>query len=734
MATFTILVAMAWLGASALTSMDTRGAHELRAQLGIESYVGECGGSGPMCTYDDAEQRTHDQVAAQELRVRTAILFELERRIDSQIVALTDLRARVEASVQADALDVDWSRDEQASAAVYPASDLRPLATQERESIALAELRTARRSGSPEFLRAIDWRLTQLHGDLARLHAAMARPGAIDSRAGDASTATPTALMAALETESIARHEALTDWLNRTGPDSELNLLALSAVRRDAAALEEGLRPGAALWQSTWANIEVPLAAYEPAALRYRSTVPAETTWRLFGTLLIALAGFFALVVSPTVTATATAKEREAGTLPVLRMTGMSADDLVGAMVIGPNVFALTCAFALGTLGALATAFTAGPSATLLPLGLMLVLAPAIHLMAVGLGDALGHRVNGVVVGALVAIGVLAPGIIGAALCSLQVVHAGLLLGPLPAFAAATSELTGFTGVGLDLGDGWLGQGTLAFAVLGQLLLGYMCLRSWRRRVEQPWAPLFVPAEGLLLAAGSIAASALCLLDLSNRTHAQSFDALNLLTFLSCSFLVPVLGWLLVTSLRRPARARAAADTTETRRAFLRFQGILIGGTMLVGLAYHFVLSGSLMATTASELMWATLAQVLLVVETAVASFLWVSRRSEGKLRASFACGSILLLQVVGIAAAYGLEVEHVARTNSAAMPLLLNVDASVHWVGFVVLLWAAGLAIIFTALRRDRERAPQAPHSPDLHMPEDDEEEDGMPGRRLIH
>src|SRR5690606_37547949 len=159
MATVAVLVAMAWLGASALTSMDTRGAHELRSQLGIESYVGECGGSGPMCTYDDAEQRAHDQVAAQERRVRTAISFELERRIETQISALTNLRARVDEASADSQVQVDWTQDEEASAAVYPASDLRPLATQERESIALAELRTARRSGSSEFLAAIDWRL-----------------------------------------------------------------------------------------------------------------------------------------------------------------------------------------------------------------------------------------------------------------------------------------------------------------------------------------------------------------------------------------------------------------------------------------------------------------------------------------------------------------------------------------------------------------------------------------------
>lgn len=235
-----------------------------------------------------------------------------------------------------------------------------------------------------------------------------------------------------------------------------------------------------------------------------------------------------------------------------------------------------------------------------------------------------------------------------------------------------------------------------------------------------------------MLAVVSIGASALSLVDLSTRMNAQDFDSLNLLTFLSCSFLVPLLGWLLVTSLRRPARARATADLPEARRGFGRFQVFTITAVAVVGIAYAFVLDGSLMGSAESELMWATLAQAFLLAETAVATFLWVSRRGSGKMKVAFVGGTALLLQIVGIAAVYGIEVEHVARTNTPAWPMLINVEASSYWVAFVVLLWAAGLAIVFAALRRDRSDKQDPRNADDRHG--HDDEGEGMPGRRLIH
>jgi hypothetical protein len=478
------------------------------------------------------------------------------------------------------------------------------------------------------------------------------------------------------------------------------------------------------VWQSGWSGAEVPRAAFVRSATRYQSPVPEQKRWHLFGLALLSLAGFVFLVVTPTVTATETAKEREAGTLPVLRMTGMSPGDLALAMAVGPNVFGIVCGGALLTIGSAILTFTAGPSSLLAPVAALAVMTVAINSIAIGFGDALGQRVNAMVVGALVGMGVLAPGLLGGALASLDVAHTGLLLGPLPLVAASTSSIADVPGLGLEV-EGTLAGAMVAFTLLAHVALAAICLHSWRRRVEQPWAPLFRPAEGVALALASIGASALSLLDISTRSNAQDFDALNLVTFLSCSFLVPLLAWLLVTSLRRPARARAVAATSEARRAFLRFQGFVLAAAATVGIAYHFVLSGTMMASTESEVMWATLAQVLLVAETGVATFLWASRRRDGKLRASLIGALVVGMQVVMTGIVYGIEVEHVARSNSAAWPFLLNVEVSSYWIAFVVLLWAAGLGLVFAALLRERERAG-----------EDDQDDDdwGMPGRRLVH
>ena len=85
-------------------------------------------------------------------------------------------------------------------------------------------------------------------------------------------------------------------------------------------------------------------------------------------------------------------------------------------------------------------------------------------------------------------------------------------------------------------GDPTLGMTLLGYALLTQALLAGICLLSWRRRVEQAWAPLFRPLEGVALALASVGCSALTLLDLSERVNTQSFDNLNLLTFLASAF------------------------------------------------------------------------------------------------------------------------------------------------------------------------------------------------------
>ena len=415
-------------------------------------------------------------------------------------------------------------------------------------------------------------------------------------------------------------------------------------------------------------------------------------------------------------------------------MTGMSAGDLAMAMVIGPNVFALVLGGSLLLTGLGLLTMTVGVGALMLPLGLLIVLAGATHLTAIGLGDALGQRVNAMVVGGLLGVGILIPGLLGAGLAAFDIAATGLLLGPLPPLMANIADISGINQVGLYLGSE-LTLTMLAYSIAAQAILALVCLASWRRRVEQGWAPLFRPIDGVLLAMTSIGCSALTLLDISSHHQAQDFDALNVLTFLSSAFLLPVLAWLLVASLRRPARARAVADHIEARRAFLRFQGFIAITALLVGLTYKLVMNEAGLATDDSEVMWATLTQLLLAAETGVATLLWASRRRDGKLRVAFLGGAVVLMQLASVFGTYGVEVEHVALNNAAASPLLLNVEVSPYWLGFVILCWASGLALIFTALlrRRDHQQAAQAEAEAEAEF-DDDDDEFGMPGRRLIH
>ena len=305
----------------------------------------------------------------------------------------------------------------------------------------------------------------------------------------------------------------------------------------------------------------------------------------------------------------------------------------------------------------------------------------------------------------------------------------GMLLGPLPAVIGESVTMSGLPYAKM-LGSYYgndMAAGILSYTVLMQALLGGLCLLSWRRRVEQAWAPLFRPIEGAALALVSVGCSALAVLDLSARINVQTYDTVNLITFVSTAFLMPVLGWLLVSSLVRPARASAVASTSEVRRAFLRFQ-VFVGLTAvaLAG-AYVLVLNGTHLRAEKSEVMWATLTQGLLVAETAVATLLWASRRREGKHRVFILGTAVALLQLAFAVAVYNLEVEHVAFTQKAGLPFMVGMQASPYWVAFLVVLWAAGLGLVLAALLRERGREQQA-------TPRPEDEIDSDNGRRWLH
>ena len=737
LATFLALVAVAWLGVSTLTGLDNEPARDVRVALGIEAQDAVCGETFglPACTFDDREQAEIDAQWNRDASVRGAILHDVRLRVDGR---LADLKT---ADKLLDTRSLAWTGthayggDEELEDLLVTELNLRPF-------VPVAE----RREWRSAYERA-GWAETDaetralLHKERLVLAALLERIDRVQAREVDRTPlrrtvdrATTHALVFSAE---AAEFDELGAWFVQAGHEDRASARLYSMLSTDrpivAQAVLDRTNP---VWhgglEADTATVPYMDRLVAPA-VRYRSPVSLWTQLHLFGVVLLGLGSLVLLVVSPVVTATTTAREREAGTLPVLRMTGLSAGDLALAMTVGPNVFALLTGTALVAVGTGLVVLQVGLAGVALPLLLLLVFTLSTNLVAIGLGDALGQRVNATVVGGVLGVALVLPGLVGAALTGFDVVGSGMLLGPLPTVAAVVAGLTGFPGVGLATGEEATAlNGTLlTYALASQVLLGLICLNTWRRRVEQAWAPLFRPQEGIILGLILVGCSALSFLDLSARLETHTFAQLNLLALGSTLYLIPVVGGLLVASLRRPARARAVPSHIEARRAFLRFQALLALCVGAVGMAYWAVMGNAGLREQHFEIMWATLTQVLLVAETVVATFLWASRRRDGRARAVVIGSAIALLQSAFAVGVYFLEVAHVARENAPAMPFLVGMGVSPYWTAFLLLLWGAGVVLILVALMRE----PMEASAEDSEVePEDDDDDYGMPGRRLIH
>lgn len=731
----TLISGLTWLGTSALTRMDSPAAQDVRVAVGLEDAWAVCDGPQmPRCSFDDREQAVVDREFAAQQRVRIAVLTELRARVD-QVVRNLD---RAESILRREAVDLRGDLlggRQDLQELLLTTVDLRPLTNRDEDLARTAALQAAAFAvdvdngklgeAAGPLLREIGAQRRQLTALAARVDRLERRDGAV---AIDTNGTDRQALWADLfNNDPYGDGGQLASWVLSSGGLPHISNTLANLAQGDMRTLAEAVfNPGAALWQGGLVDPIAEFTALQKPSVRYRSPVSESQRGQLIGSVLFGFAAFMLLLVGPVVTATHTAREREAGTLPVLRMTGLSAGDLALAMSVGPNVFAMV-AGALLLLPALALlGLTVGVAPLLLPLGLLVLFTGATHLTAIGLGDALGQRVNALLVGALMAVGIAGAGLFGTALVGANIASAGLLLGPLPAVLGGILGFTGLPGSAdlVTAGDPELGSSFLAYAVGTQVMLATICLFSWRRRVEQAWAPLFRPAEGIALALACVGCSGLTLLDLSSRTNTQTFDGLNLVTFLASAFLLPVLGWLLVASLRRPARAHAVPSHVEARGAFLRFQGVLAVAMLVVGFAYSAVMQRNGLAGEQSEIMYATLTQVLLIAETAVATLLLASRKRDGKLGIGMMGGALLLLQIVFAVLVYRLEVDHVALTHSAGMPFLYGMNASPYWIALMILTWGAGFGLILTALLRERDQARAAAADADEQADEDADEE----------
>lgn len=733
----TAIGGLTWLGTSALTRMDSPAAQDVRVSIGIEEKWEVCDGPQmPRCSYDDREQQVVDREFAAQQRVRVAVLHELRTRVEQGLRNLDAAKKILETEavdLQGDLLGGRRDLHE----LLLTTIDLRPLTDREEDLARTSAIQAAafafdlnngkvQADGGP-LLREIESQRKKLSDHLARIDRLERRDNnfAIDTNGADRQ-----AVWADLfNSDPYGDGGQLAGWLLSAGGTSTVSNTLSNLALGDPRTLADAVfNPSATVWQHGLVDPIAEFTAIQKPSVRYRSPVGDGQRGQLLGSLLFAFSAFMLLLVGPVVTATHTAREREAGTLPVLRMTGLSAGDLAMAMAIGPNVFAMLSGALLLLPALLLLGLTVGVGPLLLPLGLLALLTGATHLTAIGLGDALGQRVNALLVGALMAAGIAGAGLLGTAMIVSGMASAGLLLGPLPAVLGGILGLTGLphTADLATAADANLGSTFLAYTLGAQVLLAGICLFSWRRRVEQPWAPLFRPVEGVALALASVGCSGLTLLDLSGRNNTQTFDGLNLVTFLACGFLLPLLGWLLVASLRRPARAHAVPSHVEARGAFLRFQGVLAVAMLVVGAAYSAVMQRTGLAGEQSEIMYATLTQVLLIAETAVATLLLMSRRREGKLGTIIAGGALLLLQIAFAVAVYRLEVDHVALTHSAGTPFLYGMNASPYWIALMILVWGAGFGLILTALLRERDQARAAAAEAD-----EAGEEDGDDGRR---
>ncbi|MEZ4452070.1 MAG: hypothetical protein R3B09_21580 [Nannocystaceae bacterium] len=743
--TATLLGGLSWFGVSALTEMDSRDARDLRVNLHIEDPYALCDGPGqPTCSFDDRQQEQVDRAHAADQRIRVSVLHELGNRIDAAIANLDEAKRILDTETVDLHADLFGGRSD-LSTLLLAQVDLRPLTTQQDDVERVNSLQRAAYSMTVQNGRIMQGGLDSLRNEIAvqREHLVEHRQsverllGRDSDQPIDTATTDRQALWADLfNGDPYGTGGELASWLRASGTQSQVSNTLAHLLRTQSEPLSAAIfNRDAEVWHGSFQSGYVDASPVIKPSVRYTAQVSADRRGQLFGATLLGLASLFFLIVGPVATATHTAREREAGTLPVLRMTGLSAGDLALAMALGPNIFTSVAGGLLLLLGVIALGVTAGPMALALPLGALLFLAVTTHLTAIGLGDALGHRVNALLVGALMAFGIVAPGLFGAILVTANVYGAGLLFGPLPSVFAGIAELSGLSGSqgAMFAYDPSFGSTILGYSLLIQGMLAGICLLSWRRRVEQAWSPLFRPVEGVALAIASIGCSGLTLLDVSERVNTQSFDNLNLVTFLASSFLLPMLGWLLVASLRRPARAAAVADHTEARRAFWRFQGILAITAGIVGMTYHLVMTRSGLASEPSELMWATLTQVLLVVETAIGTLLWASRKRDGKHRVVMAGSALMILQIAFAALVYSLEVNFVAIHHRAASPFLMGMDASPYWIGLMILLWGAGLGLVLTALLRDRDRiAAEKQQSAQRH---DDDEGDEDHGRgRWLH
>lgn len=484
---------------------------------------------------------------------------------------------------------------------------------------------------------------------------------------------------------------------------------------------------------------------------RYENPAPV----RGFATIFAGLAGWLALlawtIVAPAVTAYRVASEREVGTLPNLRMTGMSSRALALAIAIGGNAPALAVGGLFATLCVVLTALLGAPLAALqiaCALAAGLAAGLAIGLMA---GATLGRRFNPSVIASTLA-GLSFMGGVTAWTAATQHVYAPFALGP------AAIGISGFWTSALApmLAHHW---GTTAHAApaLGYLLpfvlsfvAVHLALKLWERRLEQPdCVPWTRPQAALAVGAVALAWFAVLEEVLRADHHLSRGDVLGIVAcagILAALFIPPAMIWSTPRAPRPhavPPHGQLARARTWGRRLAFACLGVLLARLVYAAgwapWASKFAGAGaaSLLTAVGCALLLGT--QLILTIEFALA-LATLRMQRPSKPAWVWAAGLPVLFGNIVLT---GLSVDIAARASTDAplafVPFLsqltkIGASESFTWTAVMVLVWIATVSVFFFVLARrpaDSDEAVTVTEDPEG---EDEDDRWGDPDERILH
>ncbi len=477
----------------------------------------------------------------------------------------------------------------------------------------------------------------------------------------------------------------------------------------------------------------------------YLTPTPVRSFLFFFGGLCWMAAWLLLTVATPAAATYRTATEREMGTFPNLRMTGLSARELAAAIAVASNLFPLgggllslaLCAVAWTCIG-----FGGFVGATVPGLGCGLLVGLS---MALVIGQSHGRRKNpsllAVAVGSLSLLGGVA-GLIGL----------GTSTASWSMFGPGAMGLGGIltSGLPLHLSDHFelpvTSWATVAVSLFMVTIAGgavWLSQRVWARKLESNDAPTLTRPEALGVVVTVTLGSLLWLWEHGARWD-WSLEDTGLAVFFIDLCLALVIASVALASTRRPALAGVRPSAKAVRRSF--GWGTGIAAVVLSGVSLSAVLfipgadelPEALAARASTRLLAPTLVQAALTCEVILAVILLRGRTPQSLLRTMitgmFLAGGNALLTLFTVV----LVGANTASPALAALPFVAQPATMIQegiapiWVGLVVLLWLASAAALLLVLSG---RGPMGT-SYDDELPDDDDDDDSWdePGPPVIH